>query len=70
VLVAPYLAVYDDRDAREELDATRWLDAGTSPLRRQAASRRADDLSGFIDENARQLHFNPNTGVAHEGASR
>ncbi len=70
VLVAPYLAIYDDRDAREELDPQRWLDTGANTLRRAAAARRGFDMSTFIDENARQLHFNPNTGVAHEGSSR
>jgi hypothetical protein len=70
VLVAPYLAIYDDRDAREELDPQRWLDTGSDVLRRVAAARRGLDLSTFIDQNARQLHFNPNTGVAHEGAAR
>jgi hypothetical protein len=70
VLVAPYLAIYDDRDAREELDPQRWLDTGANAIRRAAAARRGFDMSTFIDENARQLHFNPNTGVAHEGASR
>ena len=64
VSVGPYLAVFDERTAREELDTSRW-----SP-NQAGAGRRGRDLTEFIDATARQLHFNRFTGVAMEASNR
>ncbi|MDP6891109.1 MAG: hypothetical protein QF471_07240, partial [Phycisphaerales bacterium] len=64
VLITPYLAVFDDRDAREELDQATWINT------RQGAAYRGRDLTGFIDETGRVLHFNRYTGVAMEASNR
>jgi prepilin-type N-terminal cleavage/methylation domain-containing protein len=64
VVITPYLAVFDDRDAREELDQGAWINT------RQGAAYRGRDLTKFIDETGRVLHFNRYTGVALEASSR
>ena len=64
VSVGPYLAIFDERTAREELDTSRW-----SP-NRAGGGRRGRDLTEFIDATARQLHFNRFTGVAMEASNR
>ncbi len=64
VSIGPYLAVFDERTAREELDTSRW-----SP-NQAGAGRRGRDLTEFIDATARQLHFNRFTGVAMEASNR
>ncbi len=70
VLVAPYLVVYDDRDAHEELDTIEWADAGGDSVRRRAAVTRAKALNDFIDKTGRQVHLNRVTGVAQEGRTQ
>ena len=62
--IGPYLAIFDERTAREELDTSRW-----SP-NRAGGGRRGRDLTEFIDATARQLHFNRFTGVAMEASNR
>jgi hypothetical protein len=70
VVTGAWLAVYDDREAREQLDPMTWLDSSTDPVRRKAVSVRAASLREFIDANARQLHFNKFSGVPMEAANR
>jgi hypothetical protein len=64
VLITPYLAVFDDRDAREELDQAAWINTS------QGAAYRGRDLTEFIDGTGRVLHFNRYTGVAMEASDR
>ncbi len=64
IAVGPYLAVFDEKTAREELDTSRW------PRSRAGGGRRGRDLTEYIDETARQLHFNRFTGVALEASDR
>ena len=64
IVITPYLAVFDDRDAREELDQVAWINTS------QGAAYRGRDLTKFIDETGRVLHFNRYTGVAMEASGR
>lgn len=64
IVITPYLAVFDDRDAREELDQGAWINTS------QGAAYRGRDLTKFIDETGRVLHFNRYTGVALEASGR
>lgn len=59
--VVEFLAVYDDRDARERYDPAAWNPAtGGSG----AETARRDDLTEYIDQFADRIHFNRYTGVA------
>ncbi|MDY7107735.1 MAG: prepilin-type N-terminal cleavage/methylation domain-containing protein [Planctomycetota bacterium] len=49
----PFLAVFDDDEARERFDTSLWT----------SASNRNTDLKGFIDTTADRIHFNRYTGV-------
>jgi prepilin-type N-terminal cleavage/methylation domain-containing protein len=51
---APYLAVFNEQEARELYSTTGWT----------VAQARVDDLSQYIKENADRIHFNRYTGVA------
>lgn len=53
VYFAPFLAVYDDEDARSLYDATQWVDIVV----------RRTQLSEYINERADRLHFNRYSGV-------
>jgi len=55
VVFAPFLSVYNDREAREEFDTSAWIN-NPDALR--------DDLSAYINERADRLHFNRYSGVA------
>ncbi|MCP4758741.1 MAG: type II secretion system protein [Planctomycetes bacterium] len=70
VVTGSWLAIYDERDARKQLDPMEWLNSPTDVLRRKAVSTRSDALRGFIDANARQLHFNKFSGVPLEATNR
>ena len=59
VTVAPFLAVYDDEQARE----LRLLDWDNSPQGRQNYEDELTGLSGYITRNADRIHFNRYTGV-------
>ena len=54
VTIAPYLAVYNDVEARELYDTTTWSNGQT----------RADDVTRYVTNNADRIHFNRYTGVA------
>ncbi len=54
LIMAPFLAVFDDDEAREILDPSRWVDP----------QPRIDDLTAHINERADRIHFNRYTGVA------
>ena len=54
ITLVPFLAVFDDRAAREMYDTTTW---GSTPAREF-------DLSEFLDARATRVHFNRYTGVA------
>ncbi|MCH8152535.1 MAG: prepilin-type N-terminal cleavage/methylation domain-containing protein [Planctomycetes bacterium] len=54
VAMAPFLAVFDDDEAREMFDSTAWEDIDI---------RRAD-LTEYITQFADRIHFNRYTGVA------
>jgi prepilin-type N-terminal cleavage/methylation domain-containing protein len=70
VVTGPWLVVYDDRDARAELDPLEWSDSATAPTRRKAVSSKAAALRTFIDANGRQLHFSRFSGVPLHGSDR
>ncbi|MCA9296153.1 MAG: hypothetical protein KC983_06535, partial [Phycisphaerales bacterium] len=53
VYYAPFLAVYDDEDARSLYDTTQWVDIAI----------RRTQLSDYINERADRLHFNRYSGV-------
>lgn len=55
---APFLSVYDDREAHEFFpdSSFEWI----GPSNRQ---QRRDDLSQYINQNADRIHFNRYTGV-------
>ncbi len=59
VTVAPFLAVYDDTQARE----LKSLDWDNSPQGRQNYEDELTGLSGYITRNADRIHFNRYTGV-------
>ncbi len=52
--IVPFLAVYDDREAREMYDASTWGNP----------DERTRDLSEYINDRADRIHFNRYTGVA------
>jgi prepilin-type N-terminal cleavage/methylation domain-containing protein len=54
VNVVPFLAVYDDDDARESYDPAAWTNICTRTI----------DLSDYINQFADRVHFNRYTGVA------
>ncbi len=51
--MAPFLAVFDDDEAREIFDATAWGSEVT----------RLEDLTEYITQFAKRIHFNRYTGV-------
>ena len=53
VAMAPFLAVFDDDEAREIYDTKLWTDPET----------RDDDLTEYITQFAKRIHFNRYTGV-------
>ena len=53
VSMAPFLAVFDDDDARERYDTSLWANGQI----------RRDDLTAFISATADRIHFNRYTGV-------
>ena len=53
VAMAPFLAVYDDDEARELYDTSLWVDQDTHD----------DDLTEYITQFATRIHFNRYTGV-------
>jgi prepilin-type N-terminal cleavage/methylation domain-containing protein len=62
VTLAPFLALFDDADARALLDVSRWTNPPTpSPTN---ADNRRDDYSQHINQYADRIHFNRYTGVA------
>ncbi len=58
VSFAPFIAVFDDREAHSFFpdSAFEWIGPGNRQQRR-------DDLSQYINENADRIHFNRHTGV-------
>jgi len=69
VLISPYLAVYDDREARKQLDPAGWVITGQNTDQRNAALR-GRELSDYVQANGRVLQFNRFTGVALEASER
>ncbi len=65
VLIAPFLAVYDDDEARE-LKTGDWIPADP-PLAYQrdlvGDPAEPEEYPGYISENATRIHFNRYTGV-------
>lgn len=57
VMIAPYLAVFDDEQFREFFDPASWTDAAGFDNYRQ-------DLRRYLNQNANRIHFNSYTGVA------
>lgn len=57
VMIAPYLAVYDDEQLREFSEPTTWTGAAGFDAYRQ-------DLRSYLNQNANRIHFNSYTGVA------
>ncbi|MDA1007734.1 MAG: prepilin-type N-terminal cleavage/methylation domain-containing protein [Planctomycetota bacterium] len=55
--VVEFLAVYDDRDARERYNSMAWSGTAGEDVRRA-------DLTSYIDQFADRIHFNRYTGVA------
>jgi prepilin-type N-terminal cleavage/methylation domain-containing protein len=53
ITLVPYLAVFDEREARQRYDVTQWDDPEV----------RTADLSNYINQFANRLHFNRYTGV-------
>ena len=53
VPIAPFLAVFDDDEARELYDTSLWVDQDTHD----------DDLTEYITQFATRIHFNRYTGV-------
>ena len=60
--MAPFIAVFDDDEAREVLDPGRWMSPPYSP--QQAFDNRLEDLTEYITQFADRIHFNRYTGVA------
>ena len=56
VVIAPFLAVYDDDEARELGDTNNWDDT-------QVYQEDLVGVTGYITENANRIHFNRYTGV-------
>ena len=56
VVIAPYLGIYDDDEARERFDTTMWID----PF------EKLTDLTAYINEFGKRIHFNRYTGVVGE----
>ena len=59
VVIAPFLAVYDDDEARELGDTANWDD----PQIYQQDLVGLPNDPGYITENANRIHFNRYTGV-------
>ena len=60
----PYLAVFNDVEARERFDAAAWRGTGAGAIGGNGApSARVRDQSLFIDEQADRITFNRYTGV-------
>lgn len=57
VMIAPYLAVFDDEQFREFFEPSTWTDAAGFDNYRQ-------DLRQYLNQNANRIHFNSYTGVA------
>ncbi|MCH7604090.1 MAG: hypothetical protein IIB54_15125, partial [Planctomycetes bacterium] len=57
VMIAPYLAVFDDEQFREFSDPASWTDSGGFDTYRK-------DLRRYLNQNANRIHFNSYTGVA------
>lgn len=53
VSIAPFLAVFDDDEARSIYDTTTWVDE----------IERRDDITEYVTEFAKRIHFNRYTGV-------
>ena len=64
VLIAPFLAVYDDDEARE-LKTGDWSPANLPVYQRDLVGDPADPVAfpGYISGNATRIHFNRYTGV-------
>ena len=52
--IAPFIAVFDDDEAREMFDTTQWGDVDI----------RREDITEYITQFADRIHFNRYTGVA------
>ncbi len=61
--VVEFLAIFDDRDARERYNIAAWNPA-TGGGTNAAEDARRDDLTEYIDQFADRIHFNRYTGVA------
>jgi prepilin-type N-terminal cleavage/methylation domain-containing protein len=60
----PYLAVFNDAEARDRFDAAAWRGTGAGAIGGNGApSARVRDQSLFIDEQADRITFNRYTGV-------
>jgi prepilin-type N-terminal cleavage/methylation domain-containing protein len=60
----PYLAVFNDAEARDRFDAAAWRGTGSGAIGGNGApSARVRDQSLFIDEQADRITFNRYTGV-------
>lgn len=57
VMIAPYLAVFDDEQFREFSDPASWTDSG-------GFDTYSKDLRRYLNQNANRIHFNSYTGVA------
>ena len=53
VSIAPFLAVFDDDEARDIFDTTIWEDEII----------RTEDITLYVTEFAKRIHFNRYTGV-------
>jgi prepilin-type N-terminal cleavage/methylation domain-containing protein len=54
ITTAPFLTVYDDKQARDQFDTSTWTNG----------QNRVGDLTQYISANADRIHFNRYTGVA------
>ncbi|MDA0802438.1 MAG: prepilin-type N-terminal cleavage/methylation domain-containing protein [Planctomycetota bacterium] len=61
--VVEFLAIYDDRDARERYQPAAWNPLTGGGTNAAEDARRAD-LTEYIDQFADRIHFNRYTGVA------
>lgn len=61
IQVVPFLAVFDEADARQRYNVAAW--SGTSGVNGTELYRRDVDLSEYINQFANRIHFNRYTGV-------
>ncbi len=63
VTFAPFLVVFDDEQAREELDTSGWSDSQVKAYGPDLSPLGTDGLTAWISLNSNRIHFNRYSGV-------